>query len=404
MSMAPERIALNPLAVGLLSAAMTMAPLNNDGQNYPNSFSLNPADNSHTLVLNNDQIPHYNQQLFRQPDQLFGTFAYGHREREMIMEKGDIADGFLPINGIEYTEEDVSLVYEQLKQFKYANIDFVVYSWHSIDDVRDKYMKFILDVMNKPDNPHPNLKITEIYELDSNISRIDKEQLYRDLQYLKDNYFSNPHFLKDEDEKPIIFVFSQYLEGILDNPSHVRDWLDAANDFNFTPILEAYFGDTLNPDHDELMWYQYADEIWDLFPTGLHITDDVARVNVAYSKPGDFKNIPFDKEKFKKNLVKAIRSGKMVVVVSWNEYYENTNAEGNPEAIETMHDIFPTQIYNPVFVSGDQYIYGIQLEIDGKKLETPAPIIPPIKPKENLIFIINERQRKKIEEELEQVA
>ncbi len=390
---------LHPFAAATLTASLSVAPLT--FEDIPLNIDCgyeNGQPNISIVAEQGSNLERFCPPIERAEGQTFGAFIYGHRERDMIMEHGDIADGAKPINGKEYTEEDVQLVFQQLRELKYANIDFGILSWHRQGEVRDKYLKFFLDSMKRTDNPYPDFKVTIIYELDSNLGKIPDEILDSDLEYIRQNYLSDPHFLKTEDENttPIMFVFNQYEEGIIDNPGFAEQWFNAGQEYGFEPYLEAYFGDSLNPFNDDLHWYQYADEIFDLLPSGIHITRDTARVNPSYSKAGDLKTINFDKNKFRKNLIKASQSGKMVLLVSWNEYWEHTNLEGNREAQQVMHEIFPGKKSVVNNISGDQYVEFIQ-----HLIETQEPIgieenLPPVQPKENQFFgIVEEKARKK---------
>jgi len=209
----------NPLAIGVLSMAMSMAPMTFDDIQYIDCDYDEGKPYTTQLIPPTTTLEEICPPLERAQGQRFGTFYYGHREPAMIMENGNIADGFIPINGEEYGEEDVKLIYAQLEKMRYANIDHIIVSWNRIGDDRDRFMKFLIkDVMKRADNPHKELRIAEIFEEESTEGKIPDERLNAIMQYQKEEFLDDEHFLKDEDGKSVVYVYAQSADGLLDNP------------------------------------------------------------------------------------------------------------------------------------------------------------------------------------------
>ncbi len=293
-------------------------------------------------------------------DQTYGIFAYGHREPAMIMEKGNIADGFLPVDGKEYGQEDVDLIYNQLREWKDANIEFAAFSWHHIDEVRDKFLKFFFEVMKRPDNPYKEFMATVILEIDSNLKHVPQEMKDEHLAHFKENYFKSAYFLRDKDGKYVLFVFAQENDGLIDNPGYLQGWSDAGEKFGAKMIVEDYVGSSFNPYHnsEHLGYFNYASNAWDIFPSGLDITDDVARVTFSYSKPGDLKRIDYNLEAIRRRTKAAIQSGKeYVVFVSAKEYYEHS--EANADVYRVLGEEIPKPVLTTSLISNNDYAQAI---------------------------------------------
>lgn len=289
-------------------------------------------------------------------DQTYGIFAYGHREPAMIMEKGNIADGFLPVDGKEYGQADIDLIYNQLREWKEANIEFAAFSWHHIDEVRDNFLKFFFEVMKRPDNPYKEFMATVILEIDSNLKHVPQDMKDEHLAHFRQNYFNSPSFLKDKDGKYVLFVFAQENDGLIDNPGYLQGWSDAGEKYGAKMIVEDYVGSRFNPyyNSEHLGYFNYASNAWDIFPSGVDITDDVARVTFSYSKPWDIKRIDYDLEAIRRRTKAAIKSGKeYVVFVSANEYYEHS--EANADVYRVLGEEIPKPIFATPLISNDTY-------------------------------------------------
>ncbi len=269
------------------------------------------------------------------PDQITGIFAYGHRESDAMLATGNIADGFRPIDGKEFGEKDVELMYEKLREWKEAGIDFVAFSWHSITnrygerDVRDKFFDFFLNnVMQRCDNPYPELKITVIYEPDSTMKSVSEAMRDQHMKHFADHYFSNPRFLKNKNGQSVFFVFAQEMEGIIDNPGYIQGWSETADKHNLFIILEDYIGSNLNPHYNDpnIGFFNYASNFLQVFPPSrLDITDDVARVTISYSKPGDLKRLEYNEDDFGLAVDEGMASdAPYFMIVSDNEAIENS--------------------------------------------------------------------------------
>lgn len=271
------------------------------------------------------------------PNQLAGIFAYGHREPEAMLATGNIADGFSPIDGKEYGEKDVELMYQKLRQWKEAGLDFVVFSWESYTqnnpnkkDWRDDFFNWFLnDVMKQCNNPFPELKVTAIHELDSIENTIPQTKKDQNIEYFQKRYFPSPHFLKDKLGRSVIFWFAQEIEGIYNNPGYLEGLSETAEKYGIFIIAEDYFLSNFNPHHEDpnIGFFNYANNILQIAsPKRTDETEDVFVVRNSYAKDGDpLKTLPYNGQEFGDAIDRGMRSeASYLTIVSDGEAIEHS--------------------------------------------------------------------------------
>lgn len=116
-----------------------------------------------------------------------------------------------------YRSTDDATLYWQLSKLKEANQEVAISSWWGqTHKTNVAFGKIIKDVMNRPDNPYPNLRWTLYYECEGvndgacgnpTPANPTVDKIVSDLNYIKTNYASQPGYLKIGG-KPVIFVYN----------------------------------------------------------------------------------------------------------------------------------------------------------------------------------------------------
>ena len=184
----------------------------------------------------------------------------------------------------------------------------MIFSWHSKDDgtgrdFRDKFIHFfIFDVMKRPDNPHPNLMASLIIEIDSNKQGLSDEETDAIYIYLAP-IFQDDGFLKDEEGNAEVWIYGEENEALSGNPFGMKRWHDRGKPFKVKPYVESYVGDFIFDLFDEVAKFNYQSNIWDIFPSGIDVTNDVFRITNAYWKEEDVKRIRRSPERVRKAII-----------------------------------------------------------------------------------------------------
>ncbi|MEX0322640.1 MAG: glycoside hydrolase family 99-like domain-containing protein [Puniceicoccaceae bacterium] len=109
-----------------------------------------------------------------------------------------------PMAGL-FDSRDDKVIGEHIEQSIRGNIDFWAVSWWGPDSRTD--VAFKDHVMQHPD--FHKLKYAMLYESTGRFGKFENpsyEKWIPDLQYLKDNYFDDPNYLKI-DGRPVVFVY-----------------------------------------------------------------------------------------------------------------------------------------------------------------------------------------------------
>lgn len=282
------------------------------------------------------------------PDQQYGAFLYGLHGPRIIQETADIAKGAEPTGGpsAEYGPEDEAKAIQILKNAYEDNYNFLVLSWHSIDDTRDKHLGWWFDgPMENPNNPlKDQMDLAAIYEPEANYESMDIELIDRDFNHLS-KYLYRSSWLKNKDNKPVVWVFAQEAEGLINNPGYVRKFVEIADKYGIYFILEDYVGISFNPDFqrnpDKVGSFSYGDDPWTIFPDGYKEGRGSARFRGRYYKPGDrTKWQDYNSQQLRRNIGRVLASGEEFgVYISIDEGYEVTDP--TPEMRKDIRESLP---------------------------------------------------------------
>src|SRR5438128_11702835 len=115
-----------------------------------------------------------------------------------------------------------------------ARLEVAISAWWGRDHKTDRTFRHILnDVMNRSDNPYPNLRWALYYEKES-LGDPTVAEVVDDLNYVKLNYASQPGYLKI-DGKPVIFVYA----GGNDGAGMAARWSAAREQTGFYVVLKV---------------------------------------------------------------------------------------------------------------------------------------------------------------------
>ena len=151
-----------------------------------------------------------------------------------------------------YDSKDDAVIYWQLRKMAQARIEVAISSWWGQRKETDlAFRKIVTDVMNRPDNPYPNLRWAIYYEHESETDP-GVAELVSDLNYIKAQYAGEAGYLK-VDGRPVVFV---YADGN-DRSGMADRWAEARLQTGFYVVLKVYQGyaqDAAKVDS----WHQYA--------------------------------------------------------------------------------------------------------------------------------------------------
>jgi hypothetical protein len=162
----------------------------------------------------------------------------------------------------EYNDRDAAVIKQHLEWSRYAGIDYWVTSWWGPGGREDTTtLEHIL--------PHPDLgdlKIALFYETAGRMNDFtDDTNLRPDIDYIADNYFDHPNYLKI-DGKPVLFI---YLTRVLSQRGVLKISIDtirsAANEKGYALFIvgDQVFGPT--PGHIDDLPYLDAVTNYDVY-------------------------------------------------------------------------------------------------------------------------------------------
>jgi hypothetical protein len=159
---------------------------------------------------------------------------------------------FDPTNEL-YSSFNDQNIYWQLSKMKEAKQEVGISSWWGQGHKTDKaFKKIITDIMNRSDNPYPNLRWGLYYE-NEGFGDPSTTQLISDLQYIKQNYADQPGMLKI-DGKVVVFVYGD----ATDDAEMADRWATArAAVPGIYTVLKVYPGYTTDATKAN-SWHQYS--------------------------------------------------------------------------------------------------------------------------------------------------
>ncbi len=153
-----------------------------------------------------------------------------------------------------YSSNDTQVLYWQLAKMAEAKQEVAVSSWWGRGHKTDMaFASIVTDVMNRTDNPYPNLRWTLYYEPEG-YSDPSSAEIAADLNYIAANYANQPAYLQI-DGKPVIFVWA----GAQDGVAMAARWSEANQlaEQPFYIVLKLFSGyKDVSPQPDS--WHQYG--------------------------------------------------------------------------------------------------------------------------------------------------
>jgi hypothetical protein len=202
-----------------------------------------------------------------------------------------------------------------------ARQEVSVSSWWGQGHKSDSAFRTIItDVMNRQDNPYPNLRWSLYYEAEA-YSDPTVAQIVSDLNYVADHYVNQRAFLSI-DGKPVIFV---YASGD-DDVEMVKRWSEANSQahIRFYLVLKVFAGfRSVSPQPDS--WHQYspASRLSDLHPYAFSVSPGFW-LDDGSSLPRLARNL----DEFRDAVANMVASdATWKIVLTWNEWGEGTSVE-----------------------------------------------------------------------------
>lgn len=221
-----------------------------------------------------------------------------------------------------YSSIDETIIRSQLSLMKQAGIGGLAFSyWGSQKPITVTALGKLFQVLNSPDNPYPEIKISIYYEDQANrpLSVIES-----DVQYILNNYGSSPYFYKINN-KPVFWVYGN------NTLSLAQKWNTIRTDKNIY-VIQKEFG-SIWKSYLNLAdsWHQYA-------PANRYVltqagtTKYVSGVSVGFyryhscmrlTRP----DITGDYSPFENALIQMKNDGAQLHILFWNEWEENSGIE-----------------------------------------------------------------------------
>ncbi len=155
-----------------------------------------------------------------------------------------------------YSSRNEEIIYWQLRKLAEARQEVAIGSWWGQGHKSDiAFRKIITDIMNRSNNPYPNLRWAVYYEKEG-FGDIPLSEIVSDLNYIKANYANQPGYLKING-KPVVFVYNAAHSGYnaLDD---LNRWASARSQTGFYVNLKV---DPLNAGGSATAvdsWHEYA--------------------------------------------------------------------------------------------------------------------------------------------------
>lgn len=333
----------------------------------------------------------------------YGMFYYGHRA--FLSDSSGITDWYRAAKRrvhndqknhfVEelYTKEDDSLISEDISQMEFANQDFAISSWDHRGDARDQFLQRLKKLYKQPGWEHEDFKWLIIYEREG-YGNPTKEEINEDIDYLIKEYGNEPWFLKDEEGRPVIFIYSSEH----DTGEYLKKWAEIAMARNEAAkndptgkekglhvVLKSYRGydlPILLPDLDHLQlffpprvepnpYYEYLNAVdwYDYQPVNrIIVNKNSITISPAYSKKGDWRVLDYNQKAWEEAVALMAQSGMKWKLTFFNERYEHTGTK-------------PWPVYDQLNTCPSDGVYPLNYS----KLEPLHRMLPPnLKPDETL--------------------
>jgi hypothetical protein len=230
-----------------------------------------------------------------------------------------------------YSSNDDAILYWQLSKLAWAKQEVAISSWWGQGTLTDKAFKHIVtDVMNRADNPYPNLRWCVYYELEGQDPTAGGDPtvatIVSDLNYIKTTYASQSSYLKING-RPVIFVYAYSNDGA----DMASRWVQAKAQVDFYVVLKVYGGYKTDPNQPD-SWHQYSPA-----------TRIDSQTTYSYAvSPGFWRAAPGDTVRLPRNLTEFESAVSSMVASNatwrltetWNEWGEGTAVEPGDQVIQ----------------------------------------------------------------------
>ncbi len=225
-----------------------------------------------------------------------------------------------------YDSQDDAIIDQQLRLADRAGLDAFIASWWGPGHHTDVAFRYILSRSERVESPYPELRWAAYYEQEGS-SDPSPTELTNDLQYLADNMFLRPGYLK-VDGRPVVFVWADAADGA----GMADRWAQAADQFggDIYVVLKVFPGYRDDPNQPD-SWHQYAPAV--AYDAQLPYS---ATVSPGFWKPGESPRLTRDSALFSSDLEQMASSGAFWhLITTWNEWGEGTAVEPAEEFGDT---------------------------------------------------------------------
>lgn len=224
-----------------------------------------------------------------------------------------------------YSSSNDQIIYWQLRKLAEAKQEVAIASWWGPNHKSDRaFNKIITDIMNRPDNPYPNLRWSMYYEKEG-FGTIPLTELESDLNYIKSKYTTQPGYFKING-KPVIFVYNAAHSGYNAMDDLAR-WQTVRDRTGFYVVLKV---DPLTSGAAPTAidsWHEYA-------PANRTGTrgNFFYFVSPAFWLEGNAPRLVRDLTAFKTGVTAMVQSNTLwKLTETWNEWGEGSSVEpGDP--------------------------------------------------------------------------
>jgi hypothetical protein len=205
-----------------------------------------------------------------------------------------------------------------------AHVEVAISSWWGPNDRTDTAFRHIIaDVMNRADNPYPNLRWALYYEKEGSGNPTSTE-IISDLNYIAANYTTQPGYLKING-KPVIFVYADANDGA----DMAARWAQARAATNFYVVLKVYAGYTTDPNQPD-SWHQYGPAVQIDSQAPYAVT-----ISPGFWQDGQSPRLARNLTNFKNAVIQMVNSSvTWKLITTWNEYGEGTMVEPADQVIQ----------------------------------------------------------------------
>ncbi len=224
-----------------------------------------------------------------------------------------------------YSSTDDSIIDWQLRKLAEARQEVAIASWWGMGHKTDRAIRYLLaNVMDRQNNPYPNLRWALYYEKES-LGDPSPAELAADLSYIQVNYAARRSYLKISG-RPVIFVYADSRDG----SGMAARWAAARSQTGFYVALKVYAGYRSDPNQPD-SWHQYAPAV--------RIDNQAPysfMVSPGFWLDGEASRLPRDLTAFR-NAVSAMIAAPVMwkLVETWNEWGEGTAVEPGDQVVQT---------------------------------------------------------------------